>query len=472
MKCMDRIGIHLRILAAAVLLISAATSVLGYLGASMIRDFVEARFEERIAFLGKYLALNSELGLLIDERPMLRRIAENLLVEKDVVRVTILNREGEVLADAVGNIPDDFSEVQLPVTIREPHEESLAFQWREEAALAEERIGTVRIAYGAEGIRELLLAMQKRFAWLSVCLAGICALFFFFISRSLVAPVSRLAEAARKVAGGDRGLRVSPAALPEARELAVAFNAMLDSLESNREALEEAHRKMVRQETLAELGKFSLMIAHEVKNPLGIIKSSVDVLRNDVESDSGHVMVGYIEDEVRRLNRLIEDFLLFARPAMPSFRETDLNAMLREIVDRFDIQLNGLAASVEADIPKLPLMVSADPDLLGRAIQNILKNAMDANGGRGTVRIRARADAEEWIVAVEDDGPGVDAGNRSRIFEPFFTTRAKGTGLGLAFAHQVAAAHSGRIVCEEGETGGARFRIILPTGNDQQGART
>ena len=196
--------------------------------------------------------------------------------------------------------------------------------------------------------------MITDFIWLAGGLTCLAGLIFYFISRSLVAPVKGLAQAARRVAQGDRNLRAQPGTLPETRELAVAFNVMLDSLERNRRSLEEAKEQMRRQKTLAEMGKFSLMIAHEFKNPLSIIKSSLDVLKKDVALSSDNTMVFYIEDEIMRLNRLIGDFLTFARPVAPSFCHTDVNALLKEIVTRFELQKTGTPCEIRSHIPSDP----------------------------------------------------------------------------------------------------------------------
>lgn len=467
MKPFRPAGIHFRILAAAVILITGTTFALGFFGVSIIHEFVQSRFEERIAFMGKYLALNTELGILIDERSMLRRIARNLLQETDVVRVTVLNAEGLELADVTKEVPGPYSEVELPVYMREPEEEIRPYLGTERVAGARERIGQVRIVYSTKGIRELLSTMTTRFVWLSVGLAFFCAVVFYFISRSLVAPVSRLADAARQVAGGDLTLRVSPARLPEARELAVAFNAMLDSLESSQAALTRVHQQMVQQATLAELGKFSLMIAHEVKNPLGIIKSSVDLLKREVGSEPAHFATEYIEDEVGRLNHLIEDFLLFARPAVPNFREVDLNAMVRDHLERFSLQLEGHEPEIVSHIPRDACIRPADPDLLGRSLANVLKNAVEANDRRGRIEVDVAVADSRWAVCVKDEGPGVDPEQVDRLFEPFYTTRAKGTGLGLAFAYQVVKAHGGIIEAENHDSGGAVFRIALSQSFDE-----
>jgi len=210
------------------------------------------------------------------------------------------------------------------------------------------------------------------------------------------------------------------------------------------------------------MGKFSLMIAHELKNPLSIMKSSLDVLKKDLALTSDNTMVFYIEDEIMRLNRLIGDFLMFARPVAPSFRPTDLNALLREIVTRCELQQTGASCEIRSRIPSGPCYANADPDLLIRAIDNIVKNAFEANRNGCVVEVTATLLAAAWTVEIADNGAGIDPDNLDRIFNPFFTTSAKGAGLGLAYASQAIKAHGGVISALNRGEGGALFRIELP----------
>ncbi len=454
---MKRPGIHIRLLAAAILLIGATTLSLGYAGTLMIHEFVKTRFEERISFLARYLALNAELGILIDEKEMLKRLSQNLLSEKDVIGVSIFGTAAEPLAEVIKPFSGVLSVIESPVILKESQDESRAFQWNPPSSV----IGKVKIMYTTEGLVILLDTMKRRFVWLSGIAGLFSVLIFYFISRSLVAPITELVQTSRKVAAGNLQLRADLGVLPETRELAAAFNAMLDSLENSRKALEKANLTVIRQTTLAELGKFSLMIAHEVKNPLGIIKSSMDMLKKDIAP--GDMMVEFIEDEIRRLNRLIEDFLLFARPANPTFRPVNLHEMLKHCAERFELQTADIPVIIDTDIPEDNYEGQADPDLLVRAIGNIIKNAMESGGeDENMIRIRAFFDKDFWIAEITDQGPGIDPELMDKIFEPFFTTRSKGTGLGLAFAFQVIKAHGGMITAQNSPEGGAVFQIKIP----------
>lgn len=453
-------GIHVRILLATFLLISATTFTLGYIGANITHQFAQKRFEEHISFLAKYLALTAELGILLDDRAMLRRLAVNLMSEKDVAGVVILDSQNQELIRTPDQISGALPVMETPVFLTESREESQAFQYP--SAQEDNRIGRVRIHYSTEGIDQLWATMITYFIWLAAGLTCLSGLIFYFISRSLVAPVRGLADAARKVAQGDRNLRAHPGTLPEIRELAVAFNVMLDSLERNRKSLEEAREQMRRQKTLAEMGKFSLLIAHEFKNPLSIIKSSLDVLKKDVGLSSENTLIFYIEDEIQRLNRLIGEFLTFARPVAPAFRRTDVNALLQETVSKFELQKAGMACQIRPDIPCSPCYADVDPDLLIRTLTNILKNAFEANNGEGMVEITAAHCADAWTVEIADNGEGIAPENLQKIFNPFFTTRAKGAGLGLSYAFQAIKAHGGAISAQNRAEKGAVFRIEIP----------
>lgn len=459
---MKNLGIHFRLLIAVFALICATTFALGYAGTNIVREFVQVRFGESISCLARYLALNAELGILIDDRPMLKGLVANLMTVENVVGVSILDRGGVELASMRKDLPGPIRIVQIPVVLKKSQGESSAFELGNHEVLGDHAIGSVRISYSTANIEQLLTTMGRRFMWLAAGLACLAGIVFYFLSRSLVRPVTQLAQAARQVAKGDIDLRVEPGALPETRDLAVGFNAMLDSLKRNRDALEDAYQEMIQQNALAEMGKFSLMIAHEVKNPLAIIKTSLDVLKSDPAVSCNETVVFYMEDEIRRLNRLIEDFLAFARPDRPSFRQVDVSALIEEIVEKFQLQKADSEVEIRSEIPLQLYHGNMDPDMFSRVITNILKNAFEANGDKGEVLIKVSGENETLRIDVEDLGDGIDKDNIDKLFEPFFTTRSKGTGLGLAYALQVVKAHNGTITARNRTERGACFRVEIP----------
>ncbi|MDO9262518.1 MAG: histidine kinase dimerization/phospho-acceptor domain-containing protein, partial [Desulfosalsimonadaceae bacterium] len=304
-------GIHLRFLVTALVTISLTAFTLGFVGMKLFHGFVQNQFDERFQFLAKYLALNSELGILIDQRQMLSQLADNLLAEGDMARVAIFNSSGERLAEAAKEIPGPFATIRESVRVKAAGEESQAFFGQDDplpSAGKPDTIGEVEIVYSTSQVNRLLKTISFWYLWLAAGLAGFSLVVFYFISRSLVSPLTRLALTARLVGEGDLALRMTPGNIPETREVSLAFNAMLDSLEKGRRAVEAANQEMVRQNLLAEMGKFSMMIAHEIKNPLSIIKSSFDILKKDPAQPDNAVLFQYINEEIQRINGLIEDF--------------------------------------------------------------------------------------------------------------------------------------------------------------------
>lgn len=490
---MRGIGIHILLIGAALILMSAGTGAF-FLGTTMVSNLVEDRFKERISFLAHYLALNAELGVLIDDHAMLTALASNLLSQEDVTKIIITNNQGAILANVfkvnkrekkiyldsvqtqddprsiipgttlsrpAGGAGEHFF-VTASVKLKNTGGESQAFQWQEHNVFKEQIIGQVKIFYSINGINAMLQEIKNLFYLLSAGLLTLSLFIFCLLSRYLVLPVKKLALAARQVSKGDLTSRVKPGALSETKELAEAFNAMLNSLEQSNRALEEASQEMIRQKTLAEMGKFSLMIAHEVKNPLGIIKSSLDILKQDQNLSSENIMVSYIEDEIRRLNKLIEEFLEFARPASPNFRLTNMDDLLRECVMRFELQSQDFPAIFHLDLPEQPCFVHVDPDLLTRVFSNIVKNAIEIHESECTIDISAHIIANQWVCTFKDHGPGISSDDIAKIFKPFYTTRSKGSGLGLAFVSQVIKAHNGTVSAENSEEDGACFTLSLP----------
>lgn len=461
------IGMHIRVLSAAVFLISATTFTMGYLGVTVINQFVTQRFNQRIDFMAQYLALNSELGILIGEKNLLRGFAENMLKEDDIAGVDITDQAGKSLVAVSRDMRGPFATVEKKVYLTETEEIATGVDWLS-GSRNEDIIGRVNVTYSVRGIKDLSRKMKERFVLIALILNGLACVMFYFVSRSLVAPLISLADTARKVSSGNRTVRAVPGNTPETIRLAGAFNDMLDSLAAGRRTLKQAYEKMARQETLAEVGKFSLMIAHEVKNPLGIIKSSLEMLKADMNIPGDNMLMNYAEEEIVRLNNLIESFLMFSRPAKPRFEKIDLNQMLEQVIMGFEIQHSTDGLRFNCKIPDTPFEARVDFDLLSRGIGNIIKNACEAGSGKGVVDIHVEMIREKWQVFITDQGPGIKDADKKKIFEPFFTTKTTGTGLGLAFADQVVKAHGGSIRVEDPEAGGCRFCITLFSGVHEQ----
>jgi len=237
-------------------------------------------------------------------------------------------------------------------------------------------------------------------------------------------------------------------------------------VQAQMEALRQIRARLAQSEKMAALGQLATTIAHEVRNPLGVMRSSAQELAETIpEANSdGRQASSFILAEIDRLNSVISSLLGFARPPRVELRPVALQSLVEQAVllagDEMKHRIR-LVVSVDSDtVDVAPLR--ADPDLLSQVLLGLLDNAAQAVADGGRVELSARADAHGVAISVADSGPGVPVALRERIFEPFFTTRARGTGLGLAVAQQIVEAHGGTLAVDESPLGGARFTLLLP----------
>lgn len=443
-----------------VVLTILTTVTLGVIGSRFSENFLLKRFKDRMDFLGKYLAANCELGILLGDRAMLKGLAGNLLKEEDVAKVVIRDRAGNVLAEAhVPGEPGHYT-VQTRVFLS-TQSENLAFSTGE----PNQRIlGSVKIFYNTTGIEQLSGELQLRYAAVTFLIAAGGIIAFLMFSKSLTAPLEHLIEAAQDVAQGNLDVKLSEGSLPETRKLAHAFNTMTEALKQSRRDLEQTYQELIQQKALAEIGHFAVTIAHEVKNPLGIIKGALDILKkSNVDQATRETMITYMEDEITRLDRLIQDFLEFSRPKPLSFQQVDMDSLLSDIASKMNLEWmpKGIEIRLEITPSDQGFETNIDADLMERAIANIIKNACEVSEPGQHVTIRLSKEGGQISILIADHGPGVDETMLDKITEPFFTTKAKGTGLGLAFAKRVIDAHMGRLNIERNLPNGSVFNITL-----------
>jgi two-component system sensor histidine kinase PilS (NtrC family) len=228
--------------------------------------------------------------------------------------------------------------------------------------------------------------------------------------------------------------------------------------------LEETMR---RAERLATVGQLAAGIAPEIRTPLAAISGSIELLGHaPTASDEDKALMTIVLREIDRLNALVGELLDYANPRPPELVEFDMGELLAETLQVIRRDRSSGAVHLSAELPAEPLVVVADPSKLRQVAWNLVRNATEAiTAGAGTVVVRARADGEQVVVEVEDDGPGIPADQLGRIFDPFFTTKKRGTGLGLATCHGIVAEHGGTLTVESAPGKGSKFVMAIPRGS-------
>ena len=422
----------------------------------------------------KNLALNAELEILIENREGLKMLAENLLQERDVQSVTMMNDSKQVLVDVTkpGQLNKEYKET-MSLYVTKAREEIISDDFAlslqngtgvqpEEGA--EQIIGYVEVVFSKKGIIDTINAMRENMLLSAIGATIIGCIVALYFSRSIVKPIRRLASATTRIARGDWETKLPIDSWDEVGRLTDSFNKMSASLIEKRRQLEETYTELSKKERMAEIGNFSMMIAHELKNPLGIIKGSVDIIAKEgVKAQVSRTMMEYIQDEVKRLNRLVEDFLSFARPNPAHKSFVDINQVIQKIVNliplpEFKEKDITLTVKLAPEIPE----INVDEHQIYQTLVNIFNNAIQAISQQGEITIKTEHEQDGISITFMDTGVGISDEEKEKVFEPFFTKKQSGTGLGLAVVKKIIDNHKGKITIADREGGGTVFSLWLP----------
>ena len=316
--------------------------------------------------------------------------------------------------------------------------------------------------------RRALVAVESRIRSTALLVAGLAVVLAVVLSSWMAArvtrPVEQLAEAAREVAAGNWQTQLQVESGDELGEMADAFNRMTRELTEQRERLVQAER-------VAAWRELARRLAHELKNPLFPLQITVENLLKSREHGGEQFdevfreSAGTLLAEIANLKAIIGRFSEFSKMPQPQLQPVDINELISKVLQVHQAQMG--AEGRPAIASRLQLdgqlgKVAADPDLLRRALANLVLNAIDAMPGGGTLTLRTRASNENIRIEVSDTGSGLSKEECDRLFTPYYTTKEHGTGLGLAIVQSVVSDHRGRITVHSAPRQGTTFVIELP----------
>jgi two-component system sensor histidine kinase HydH len=277
-----------------------------------------------------------------------------------------------------------------------------------------------------------------------------------WVSREIARPITALTRFARGYVR-NKVLQAPPVARGgEVGELTDAFVQMVRDID-------QSQQNLVRASKLAVVGEMSAVIAHEVRTPLGILRSSAQMLQRESGiSDEGRELVGFIESETDRLNRLVSAMLDTARPRAPSYSPVDMHNLIGNSIAMLGAQAGKKQVVVTTSLHAVRPVIECDEEQITQVLLNLLMNGLQILDHGGQIEIATHDDDRFLTIEIADDGPGIDPMERTRVFEAFFFKREGGIGLGLAIVQQIVNSHGGEIEAAESRLGGALFRIRLP----------
>ncbi|MGA6987163.1 MAG: ATP-binding protein, partial [Terriglobales bacterium] len=315
--------------------------------------------------------------------------------------------------------------------------------------------------------RRPLIELQRQIISTAMLVGGagilVAVLASLWFAARVTRPVVSLAEAARRVAAGDLSAKVDVESSDELGELAASFNHMTEDLLQQKDRTLQAER-------VAAWRELARRLAHELKNPLFPLQVTVENLMRARQKSPEMFEEVFREGtatllaEINNLKTIIGRFSEFSKMPQPQRRPTQVNEVVRSVLRVFDAQLqqekNRISVRTELD-EALP-EISADPDLLHRALQNLVLNAIDAMPQGGELAVRTQSLGNRIELSVSDTGSGLTQEECGRLFTPYYTTKQHGTGLGLAIVQSVVSDHGGKISVESTKEKGTTFRIELP----------
>ena len=283
-----------------------------------------------------------------------------------------------------------------------------------------------------------------------------------WIARRIIKPILVLNHAVLGLEKKNLGEDIEVPGIGEIRELALSFNAMSKKLKESLDSMKQAQDTLIRKEKLYVLGEFSAGLAHEIKNPLTPIKMLIQRAHEQNVPLEGPDLV-IINDELKRIDETISQFLGYARIQEPRIENVDVNLLIQDVIHlaKQKVEKSGVEFLLHLDT-LTPIKLDLHPDGLKQVIMNLILNALQAMPNGGTLELSTIKNAQEVRIEIKDSGIGMTEEQRQKVFDPFFTTKQNGTGLGLAIVWSIIESFNGKIEFLSEPQQGTQVLVSLP----------
>jgi two-component system NtrC family sensor kinase len=373
-----------------------------------------------------------------DEKPRLERIAE---ASRDFDRTFRNEILGAVERGDVQTMRRAHARIEAVLGMAAHEADSLARRFEQRMSHAHvSTTETTHLGIGLAAAGILLIVLVAIYSTIQIRLA-------------VVAPLARLTDAAEQIGRGTFSGGAEEAGQGEFKELGQAFDRMSTELHK-REA------QLVQSERMAAIGQLAAGIAHEINNPIGVIRGYLRTMLPEAREESLREELRILDEEAAACQRIAEDLLAYARTPELELSDVAIEGLLEEVARRFASA--GSASEVRIEVAAAPGVLRADALRLRQVVANLVNNAIQA--GSPEVTVVGECSATSYMIRVLDRGSGIAPEQRERIFEPFYSGRRGGTGLGLAVCLGIVKAHGGTIEAQPRANGGTELIVTLPTG--------
>jgi len=452
-----RLGIDKKIISLFILSITILGIALGLYFLEHEKRAIIFEFDERAKALSNNLAITCEYPVLFRDYEMLSSIGSDILKQRDVSFCKIIDEDGQVLFQKGEKEKDSKTYITPILTkkIKEAKEEEIIFGMKEKGAT---RIGSVYLTFSLNSIRERLRGAQRIIGLIIIIGIMFASLSITLLVRGILGePIKRLVMGTRIVGGGDLNYRVDIKTNDEIGDLANAFNQMTEALKSYED-------KVIKAERLTAIAQIAAEIAHEIKNPLQVIKVGSSLLKRIIpETDiKAAKTINQMDNALIRTTGFVDSLLNISRPVELRKERVNINELIKGVIEEMrEAVLSNI--EVKEQLSAIPEIL-ADSDRLKEVVLNLFKNAAESMEGleKRVLEVKTEKEGEFIKIIVSDTGKGIEKGDIDKIFDPFHTTKKKGIGLGLPICQRFIKAHNGRIDVESKPRAGTTFTIRLP----------
>ncbi|MCE5194265.1 MAG: HAMP domain-containing protein [Nitrospiraceae bacterium] len=389
---------------------------------------------------------------------------------KGVKEISLINNSDEIIAstnlDKVGRpVGDKKKELLIRAEFGESisREEGRGYNLILPVIAGKEHYGYIQLKINANYFSKLLRDnMIKRVAG-TLFVFGVGIGIVLLLSWRYTKPIQDVVSAAKRIAAGDLHQTLNETRKDEIGDLTDSFNFMIGKLREQR----NMENKLREAEHLSGIGQLSRSIAHEIRNPLNFISLSIDHIKEKYsparnnDSKQFNSLIENIKKEIHRLNKLIEDFLVYGKPLRLNLKKVQIDSILNDIIEIIWAKAEAENIKIIKNYKSIPV-VNIDPELIKTCLFNVILNAFQSMPKGGKLTIKTENIKNMLIIAISDTGMGISADNSQKVFEPFFTTKRNGLGLGLATTKRVIEEHNGKADLQSEINKGTTVIITLP----------
>ena len=433
------------------------------------KNAVLAEIKDKITGLSDILAYTSVKALISEDFLELQGLVESIKRKEDVIKVSIVNKDGKILSSTDVYNNSNFIEKELIDKIRDNNKNFLREGFTNENIPYLEVISPVYSVEEVIGYAMIKVSLARAYKEIEktrnmIIFIGIFAIITtfiisFYISNKITHPISKLSELAKEFGKGNFSTRSEVDTKDEIGELSTEFNQMAENIIN-------LEKKLLHEERLSVLGKTASAIAHELKTPLTSLQAYAEKLSSKLDDKTFlNNFRDIILSEVKRLNNLINNLLRFSKKEDLNIQKVKINDTVNYIISILNEKVSKKNIKIEF-ASENDIEIECDKDKIVQVFLNIINNAVEAVDARGSIIINKEFKDEysnnNIIIEIIDNGKGIPSEHLPKLFEPFFSTKSKGIGLGLAICNKLIKMHNGAIKVESKEGEGSKFIVVLP----------